>query len=537
MPQGDDSRADLGDGLARSLRSRDLGLNLVSGAIAALVASPLVWIVLRASDVDPDRAWSLLTWSRNLDILMTTVGLVGVVTAGSLVIGVPVAFLTTRTDLPFRRFWTIIAALPLVVPSYLGAFALVSVVGPFGAIDSVAGIDIPQIHGFWGAALVITLYTYPYVFLTTRAALISMDPTLIDAARTLNETWAGAFRRVTLPQIRPAIAAGALLSALYAVSDFGTPTFMRLEVMTSAIYWEYEAFNVDYAALLSLQLLAVAAVILAIEARIGQDDPGGMDRGVATQIQLGRWRWPALVGLAGLGTATLLAPIAIFGRWFLVGPDVEVSALAFELEYATNSVLLATLAAIVAACFAVPVAYHAAKSDRLSAQLFERITYVGFAVPGIVIGLALVFLGLTYVPWVYRTIPLLVFAYVVRFLPQAVGITRSSVLQVDPRTIEAARTLDAGPMRTFGRITLPLIAPGVVAGAALVFLTTMKELPATLMLQPIGMETLVTIIWAAWEEVHYAYAAIPALVLILISGISMAILLWMEEYELGRGNA
>ncbi|MFC4436110.1 MULTISPECIES: ABC transporter permease [Natrialbaceae] len=506
------------------------GLTIISGLIALLVASPLLWIVLRALQVNPTRAGELVFSARTAGILLTSLGLMVSVTVLSVAIGLPLAILTTRTNLPFRRFWTIVAALPLVIPSYIGAFAFVSAFGPYGEVSSLLGVPMPHVRGFWGAVLVITLYTYPYVFLTARAALLSMDASLVDAARTLNADRFEAFRRVTFPQIRPAIAAGALLTALYAISDFGTPAFMHVEVFTSAIYWEFGALNVEYAALLSLQLLAVTGIVLLIEANVGRDEDASGGTPSGSQIRLGRWKWPAMGTVAGIGILTLAVPIAIFGVWIVRGIGAEASTYAFEWEYALNSVYLAGLAAVIACTFAIPVGYLSSQSESILARLFERVTYVGFAVPGIVIGLALVFFGANYVPFIYREgVVLLVFAYVVRFLPQAVGSTRTSVLQVDDRLPEAARTLNAGRLETFRRVTLPLIAPGVVAGGVLVFLTTMKELPATLMLQPIGMETLVTLIWSAHGTAHYRYAALPALILVVISGLSMLVLLRQED--------
>ena len=504
-------------------------LLVVSGLIAVAVASPVVWIALRARRVDPARAADLMFSARTAEILLNSLGLMAGVTFLSILIGVPLAVLTTRTDLPYRRLWTIVAALPLVIPSYIGAFAFVSTFGPYGELNSVLGVGLPDVRGFPGAVVVITLYTYPYVFLTTRAALLSMDASLVDAARTLNADRLEAFRRVTLPQIRPAIAAGSLLVALYAISDFGTPAFMQVDVFTRAIYWEFGVPNVEYATLLSLQLLAVTAVVLLIEAKVGQQDNASGGGGRGAQIRLGKWKWPAMGGVATLGVVTLVVPIAIFSMWLLRGTGGEAPSYAFEWGYAINSVYLAALAALVAVVLALPVGYLSARSDSPLARLFERATYVGFAVPGIVIGLALVFFGANYASWIYRTVPLLVFAYVVRFLPQAVGTTRASVLQVDEKLPEAARTLNAGRGETFRRVTLPLIAPGVVAGGVLVFLTTMKELPATLMLQPIGMETLVTLIWSAHGTAYYRYAALPALILVVISGLSMLILLRQED--------
>jgi iron(III) transport system permease protein len=149
--------------------------------------------------------------------------------------------------------------------------------------------------------------------------------------------------------------------------------------------------------------------------------------------------------------------------------------------------------------------------------------------PGVVLGLALVFFGVKFVPTLYQTLPLLVFAYVVRFLPQAVGTTSSSVLQVDAHLVEAARALGESPRSAFRRVTLPLIWPGVLAGAALVFLTSMKELPATLMLRPTGFETLVSYIWQVQEAGYYGLAAVPALTLIAVSAGSMAVILAQER--------
>ena len=509
-----------------------LGLLLLTSAIALLVLSPLVWLVLRATQVEPTRAISLLASRQTLQITAASLTLVIAVTCFSLLIGVPLAILTARSDLPYKRLFTVLIALPLVIPSYIGAFAFTAAFGPHGELGDILGVSLPEISGLAGATLIITLYTYPYVFLTTRAAVLAMDGTLIDAARTLNATNWEAFRKVTIPQIRPAIAAGALLVALYALADFGTPAFMHVEVFTSAIYWEFGAINVEYAALLALQLLAVVAVILLIEARIGADPDTVGSGQPSVPIRLRTWRYPIMAAILLLAFITLIVPILVFGIWITRGVGTDIAHLQFQWTFAWNSVYLALLAALVASSLAIPVGYFSARSSSTIGRLAERGTYVGFAVPGIVVGLALVFFGSHYLPLIYRTVPLLVFAYVVRFLPQAVGTTRASVLQVDDRVIEAARTLDATRLDAFRRVTFPLILPGVIAGAVLVFLTTMKELPATLMLQPIGMETLVIIIWEAHESIHYSAAAIPALILILVSGLTMLVLLSQETYRL-----
>ncbi|WP_122089305.1 ABC transporter permease [Halalkalicoccus subterraneus] len=535
--------------------SHPIGLTLLSGAIAAAVLSPLVWIVMRVLQVDTEYARSILARPTTVEILLTSLGLVAAVTGASILLGVPLAFLTVRTDLPFRRFWTIAVALPLVIPSYLGAFTFVMAFGPSGEFaDALAplGIEsIPSIYGFWGTTLVLTLYTYPYVFITTRASLLSFDQGLVEAARTLGTSRWEAFRRVTLPQLLPGVTSGALLVALYALSDFGTPSLMRLDVFTRVIYVEYNAFGRETAALLSLQLLAITAVILAIDSRIGDSTQGAYvgtspNEKSDTMVPLGRWKAPALGFCSLVVCLSLVLPIGILLQWLVRTPEGATRiASGFRMGFAINSVKVSLAAALVCAVAAVPIAYLAARYRSGLAELFDRATYIGYAMPGIVLGLALVFFGVWYeataggvsetllgsniAPGLYQTLPLLIFAYVVRFLPQAVGATRSSVRRVDRSLTEAARTLGRSRSAAFRRITLPLIAPGVIGGSALVFLTTMKELPATLLLHPTGFETLVTYIWGLRESGDYGAVAVPALALIVVSALSMVVILSQED--------
>lgn len=530
-----------------------VGLTLLSGVIAVAMLSPIVWIVFRVLQVDIDYALPVVTRPSTVEMLFTSLGLVVAVTGASICLGVPLAFLTARTDLPFRRFWTIAVALPLVIPSYLGAFTFIAAFGPSGQLsDALAPIgieSIPSIYGFWGTTFVLTLYTYPYVFITTRASLLSFDQQLVEAARTLGTTRWQAFRRVTLKQLLPGIASGSLLVALYTLSDFGTPSLMRLDVFTRVIFVEFNTFNRRTAAMFSVLLLAITVVILAIESRIGDSSSGayvgtGGSSGSDTTVSLGAWKAPALAFCASVVTLCLVVPLAILTHWLVRSPNQATrQGAGFQWEFALNSVSVSLAAALVCAVAALPVAYLAARHRSRLAELFDRATYVGYAMPGVVLGLALVFFATSYeanlgnklifgvdvTPALYQTLPLLIFAYTIRFLPQAVGSTRSSVRRVDRSLTEAARTLGRTPASAFREITLPLIAPGVIGGAALVFLTTMKELDTTLMLNPIGFETLVTYIWSVRESGYYGFAAVPALVLIVVSALSMVIILSQEE--------
>jgi iron(III) transport system permease protein len=515
-------------------------LVVVATLIALVLLSPVLWILLRAVEVDPDRAVSLVLSPETATIALNSLLLVTAVTAGSILVGVPLAILTVQTDLPFRRFWTVVAALPLVVPSYIGAFAFVSAFGPRGVLQDVLAplgvTEIPALFGLPGAALVLTLFTYPYVFLTTRASLLSFDGTVVEAARTLNHDRWAAFRRVTLPQITPGIAAGALLTALYTLSDFGTPMIMRFDVFTRMIFVEYNNWNRGFAALLSVLLLAMTAIILLSESRINASREGahvssGTDR--PGRIELGAWTAPAL-GFCGLvGFMGLVLPLGILTMWlFRAPPGYAGGGFVFEAAHAINSLTLSGAAAVAAVILAVPVAYLSARGGSWWSGLPERSTYIGYAMPGVVLGISLVFLGLKYVNVLSGTVALLVFAYVVRFIPQAVGTVETSILQVDPKHVEAARTMGDSTLRSFIRVELPQIVPGVLSGAALVFLTTMKELPATLVLAPLDFEgTLVTYIWNVQEAGYYDQAAIPALVLVAVSALSMLLIIRQERYH------
>ncbi|MFB6070218.1 MAG: ABC transporter permease [Halanaeroarchaeum sp.] len=516
--------------------SQSTGLLLLAAGIAVAVLSPVVWLILRAADIGVRRIASLMVRPAAIEVLVNSLALVAVVTVGSVLLGVPLAVLTTRTDLPYRRFWTVAVSLPLVIPSYIGAFAFVSAFGPSGILADAIAVDLPTIYGFAGASLVLTLFIYPYVYISTRAALLTFDASLIEAARTLNHGHWDAFRRVTLPRIVPGIAAGALLVALYTLSDFGTPAIMHFDTFTRMIFVEFNTFARDLAALLSLQLLVVTAVILAIESRIGAEDAEAYASGErggaeALRIELGRWRWVAMLLPLAVSALTIVVTIAVLVLWLVRASSGYAGGFAFQWSYALNSFSVSALAALFATAAAIPVAYLSTARDGVGSKLIERGTYVGYAMPGIVLGLSLVYFGSTYAPWLYQTIPLLLFAYLVRFMPQAVSTVRSSLLQIDPRLVEASRTLGRSRLSTFRRVTFPLVLPGIAAGGALVFLTTMKELPATLMLHPTGFKTIVTYIWMVQGSGNYGSAAVPALILVAISGLSMFVILARGRYD------
>lgn len=458
--------------------------------------------------------------THNLRVLGNTISLVVLTIIGSVLIGVPLAFLTAYVQMPFKRFWLILLAAPLALPSYIGAFAMYFSFGRGGEIENILGITTPSISGLWGSALVMSLYTYPFVMMTTRSSLLSLDASLVNAARTLGLSLGASLWRVVLPRVVNSVAAGALLAALYALSDFGTPAIMGFDTFTRVIFVEYNAFGLSQAAMLSLQLMVIVGLILFIESRVSgaQERPG-------RHLSLFPARWQRNLMLLATMPIVLLAivlPLAIFTLWL-----IREGTGGFELSYAWNSAHASFIAAIVAVLLAIPVA-HAAIAGK-AGRFMERITYFGFGVPGIVMGTALVYVGLTYLPALYQTLSLLVMAYVLRFIPLAVGSVRSTAENIDSGLVKAARVLGASPREAFMRVTLPLTLRGMIAGAALVFLEAMRELPATLMLGPTGFETLATYMWRVYEAGYFGRAAVPGLLLVLLSGVGLILMLSGER--------
>lgn len=498
---------------------------------------PLVYLVLRASSAG-DMVWELLLRERTIQVLWNTVLLAGAVTLASAAIAVPLAWLTVRTDIPLRPFWSVITVLPLAIPSLVGGFAFVSAFGYGGMLHNLLALVSdqlrpPNLYGFWGAWLVLTFISYPYILLPVRAALRGMDPTQEEAARTLGHTGWSLFRRIILPQLRPSIAAGSLLVALYTLSDFAAVSMLQFDSFTRVIYVQYQAsFNRTYAAVLALVLVALTFLIVLAEGwtrgRKAYHRVGSGSRVETQTIALGLWRWPSLLFSGAVSTAAVALPAGVCAYWLVRGIRHGESLL-IQWDALYNSLYASFLAAGVTVLAALPIAILSTRYRGALTNLLERVSYAGYALPGIVVALSLVFFGANYVPILYQTLWLLIFAYTVLFLPQALGALRSSLVQLSPNMENAARTLGLSPLQVILRVTLPLIRPGILTGAIMVFLTVMKELPATLLLSPIGFRTLTTQIWGATSEAYYARAAVPALMLILASSVSVGLLLWQDR--------
>ncbi|SDO98340.1 iron(III) transport system permease protein [Streptomyces sp. cf386] len=490
---------------------------LVPACVAALFALlPLGYLAVRALERGPAFAWDVVADERTLDLLGRSLGLTAVVVAACLVLGVSLAWLTVRTALPGARAWSVLATLPLAVPSYVAAFAWLSAE--------------PDLAGFGGAALALTLVSFPYVHLPVAAALRGIDPAQEEAARSLGHGPLRTFVRVTLPQLRPAAAGGALLVALYVLSDFGAVSLMRYDTFTRAIHTSYRAsFDRTPAAALSVVLVVMTIALVAAEARTrgraGHARTGTGTARPAVPVALGRWRLPALLWCGAVTAVAVAFPLGALGYWLTVGSSAtwDLGTLA-DTAWATFGV--AAAGAGLTTALALPVGVIAARHKGRGARLLEQAAYAGHALPGITVALALVFFAVRYAYPLYQQLPLLVGAYAVLFLPVAVAATRAAVLQAPPVLEDVARSLGRRPWQVLREVTVPLAAPGVAAGAALTFVVCMKELPATLLLRPTGMDTLATRLWTETGAGSFAAAAPYAAALILLAAV--------PSYLLGR---
>ncbi|KAA1301873.1 MAG: iron ABC transporter permease [SAR202 cluster bacterium] len=506
---------------------------LITSAVVVAIASllPVAYLIARSAEAGPDLL-DIVLQANALPVFGRTFLLIILVTFFSLLVAIPVAWLTVKTDIPLRRALSVASVLPLVIPSFVMATTVIEMYSPKGILQgwlSVFGLSrLSEIYGLTGATLVLVLMTYPYALLMIRGTLRRMDPSLEEAARAMGY---GAFRTfitVTLPLIRPAIAAGSLLIALYTLSDFGGVALLRYQTFTSTIMIQYESsLDRTVAAVLSLVLVAFAVFLLLGEGFIRgsgayhRSTVGAVRR--ARRIDLGRWRWigflvvllPVLVGL--------IIPVGVLGHWLVRGllHDQELLPLLIP---ARNSLYVSLVAALVTVIAALPVTILVVRFKSRLSRLIDRSTYIGFGLPGVVVALSLVFFAINVALPLYQSIWLLVFAYGVLFLPTSVGALRSSLMQVNPRIEEAAQGLGKSQLRVFFSVTIPLVMPGAFAGGAMVFLLTMKELPATLILSPIGYRTLSTSIWSSASEAFFAKTAAAALLLILVAGVPTAYL-------------
>ena len=407
---------------------------------------------------------------------------------------------------------------PLAVPAFVNSYAWVGVV--------------PNLHGLWAGVLITTLSYFPFMYLPVAATLRRLDPTVEESARALGSDTAGVFFRVVLPQLRLAILGGGLLIAVHLLAEYGAFAMIRFTTFTVAIFQQFQVtFDGAAGSMLAGVLVLLCLALLIAEAgargkvryaRIGPGAPRA-----ATPIRLGLSTIPALAALAALAVLALGVPVWTMVRWLRIG-GIEVWEFDAIGGALAQTIGLASMAAVVTTVLAFPVAWVAVRSTGVLARVVEGANYVTSSLPGIVTALALVTVAIHAVRPLYQSVPLIVFAYVLLFMPRALVNVRAGLAQVPPSLEEASRSLGSSPSATFFRVTLRLTAPAAAAGASLVFVAVATELTATLLLAPTGTRTLSMMFWSYSSELDYSSAAPYALVLVLLA-IPVTVLLYRQS--------
>lgn len=462
-----------------------------------------------------------------LSLIMGQVFLLAVATTFlAMLFAIPLAWLLARTDLPGKDLYRFMAPLPLAIPPYIGAIVYQILLAP-------------SIYTLWGAAWVLGLFTYPYIYLLVHAALERSNPSLEEAARSMGMGSWEVFRWVTLPLLRPALLGGGLMVFLYAWADFGVVSLLRMRTLTTVIY-SYIQGTMDWTvpAGLALALSGITTLVLLIQLRVlGRAGYTQITGGAKppSRIPLGPWRWPALFYVILVLTSSLFLPLGVLGfQASRLGLQGSFAFLSEQGACFLNSLWTAGSGASFAILVALVVAWL--KERKRQAWGISGLFQIGYAIPGTVLGLGMVSFVHAFLPWLYATPFIVVIGYLVLYITPAFQAVKAAVSQLPVSLEEAARVLGRGPFKTFLEVTLPLIRPGLLGGWVLVFILSMRELAATLIVRPPGFDTLPVRVWIYTMDVGpepraallalalVGTIALPWLVLILLKpkGVSLS---------------
>jgi len=485
--------------------------------------------------------WRFLTFTRSyvsffrswnvFDLLLNTMLLFIFVVISSLILGLLISIILVRFNIPGSKILFTLSVLPLVIPSYIGALTYVSAFSPKGlfvqlfssfGINEIAGID-----GFFGSWLVLTLFTYPYVVLICSSALRNLDSTVEDAARSLGKNRFNVYTQVVVPRLKKPIIFSGLLVGLYVISDFGAVSLMRYSTLTKAIYSYYE-FNINgdpvifYSSILIVLALLISFIQRGSEearsAKVSGTPKISEKTNLSPRSKVLIYTFLSLVIFSGL-----ILPISVLSYWLIRGLSAGNSVRAV-FGGVVGSLSVSLLAALFSVIVSTPIIIMVSQYRSKFGNVLERIMLALYGLPHISVGVAILFITIKIFPSIYQSFTALIISYLIVFLPQAIGAGQASMEQVKSNYLDASAGLGMSKLKSFYRITLPLIYRGLFAGGALVFLSTMKELPQTLLLRPTGLNTMAIDIWSYASEGLFTQAAFSSFILLAISAIPTYIL-------------
>jgi iron(III) transport system permease protein len=484
--------------------------------VGILLILPLVAVIANAQSAGWSEFSSVLFRARSLSLLVNTLALPLIVTPIAAFLGTAAAWYTEKTALPGRRIWTVLLVLPIAMPDFIVGYAWHTIA--------------PTANPLGAAVLVMTLSSYPLIYLPVAAALRRLDPALEETARSLGLSSTRTFFRVVLPAIRSAILGGALIVVLVLISEYGAFEIVRFQTFTTEVFTEFQV-NPDAAGALSIPLVLIGVLVVIGESLVPvprSSKRPGIRR--PNLLPLGGGAAGVSVGFAALVALAVAVPVGALIYWMVNSQHTTLPAQATVLQATLTTCEYCAGGALIAVALAVPIAMLSSRRSRGLAVVIERSTYLTLALPGVVIALSLIFLSLRFVFGLYETSWLVIIGYALITFPLALSCVKTSVRQAPAELTAVGRSLGRSAPFVFWRVTLPLIAPGLIAGFCLVFLTASTELTATLVLQPPDTVTLSTQFWAFQSETAYGAAAPYGLVIILLSMVPGTLLaIWFDR--------
>ena len=496
--------------LSKGARNQRVAKGLLNGAVgivAALAMIPIGYLLVRSSQKPVNEIAQLLLRPKTLEVLLTTAALVLSVVAITVVLGVAIACGLHFVRLPMRPLLIIPAVLPLAIPSYVFTYTWIAL--------------IPQFSGLLAAVFILSVTTLPYVILATLSGLRTVDGAQLEVARSLGLSIPQTFSRVVFPQVKGHISAGALLAALYSISDFGAVSLLNVETLTVTIQNMYRAsYDRSAAAVISLVLIAFSTIVVLADEKVKQQTPNSdVVKVYSTKNSLINkpvLRYSVIASLALFSIVAVVIPFyVLISRFFSNRVAIQWSELA---RTSISTIFVAAFGALIALLLSAPLGAVLSGAKTGIGRNAQRLIAIGHGLPGVVVGLALVSIG-SKLGGLYQTTLLLAFAYALLFLAKSVASMSSSLSRVPASVKDVAATLGMNQWMVIKKVVAPLAAPGIGLGTILVFLTAMKELPATLMLRPTGFDTLATQIWSAASINRFNEAAPYALILVLIAAL------------------
>ena len=472
-------------------------------------------------------------------LIFNTIALVLSVTFTTIVISLFLSWATEICKLKFAKLWRILLIFPLVIPSYLAGYLFILFYGTKGEIYQLLNnfgisVDMPDVYGFWGAWLCLSLICFPYVYINLSTGLKLVDRKLEDASRVLGHNHFQTFFRIIFPNIKNSLFAGSILVALYTLSDFGAVSALQFNTFTLAIYTKYRSFDFPGAASSALILILISMPIIFYFIKMSVFNSYKISQKTSNFSNLKLFdlkQYEILVQLVIFFivlTSIFIPFLMIFN--LILRTDISFVKTLDLIKWSAvfNTFSGATINSILCVFISLLLVLNISKKNNKLRLVFENLMYFCYTLPGLVIALAFVYFFFS----IYQTWIILISGYTVLFLSAGYAPVRTNVDLIGDKYTVVSKSLGKSFYSTFTNILFPLYLPGILKGFLNVFILTAKELPVTLILAPLNFYTLSTVIWDNLEEANFSAAGIGSFLLILIISIPTYLSVHVEDIKI-----